>query len=219
MKHLVTACFLIALSVLANAQSTVETAAPADQMRSIDAERTRISVERNRLEAGFLAEDAACYDRFAVNSCLGKVNDRRREAMADLRRQELSLNDEERRIRGAEQIRKTEEKSSPEKQQEAADRRAKALEDSQSRLEREKKKTEDRAAAKAGEQGSSDANAARLKSGQEKSQSRSEKQAVAAEEAKKFNDRQKEALERKAQHERDRLKQTKPPAKSLPLPD
>jgi colicin import membrane protein len=219
MKHLVTACFLIALSVLANAQSTVETAAPADQMRSIDAERTRISAERNRLEAGFLAEDAACYDRFAVNSCLGKVNDRRREAMADLRRQELSLNDEERRIKGAEQIRKTEEKSSAEKQQEAADRRAKALADSQSRLEREKKKAEDRGAAKAAEQGSSDANAAKIKGSQERVQDRLDKQATAAEEAKKFSDRQKEAQERKAQHERDRLKQTKPPAKPLPLPE
>lgn len=219
MKHLVIACFLTALSGLANAQSSAEATVPADQMRSIDAERARISAERNRLEAGFLAEDAECYNRFAVNSCLGKVNDRRREVMSDLRRQELLLNDEERRIRGAEQIRKTEEKSSPEKQQEAADRRAKALEDSQARLEREKKKAEDRATAKAAEQGSSDANAARLKSGQEKSQSRTDKQAAAAEEAKKFNDRQKEALERKAQHEKDRLKQTKPPAKSLPLPD
>jgi colicin import membrane protein len=219
MKHLVTACFLSTLSVLANAQPTVELAAPAEKMRSIDAERARIGAERTRLEAGFLAEDAACYDRFAVNSCLGKVSDRRREAMADLRRQELSLNDEERRIRGAEQIRKTEEKSSPEKQQEAADRRAKALEDSQSRLEREKKKAEERGAAKAGEQGSSDANTAKVKGRQEKSRDRLDKQATAAEEAKKFSDRQKEAQERKTQHERDRLKQTKPAAKPLPMPE
>jgi colicin import membrane protein len=219
MKHLITVCFFAAASVLVNAQPAREMAVPSERMGSIDAERTRISAERNRLEAGFLAEDAACYERFAVNSCLGKVNDRRREAMADLRRQELSLNDEERRIKGAEQIRKTEEKSSAEKQQEAADRRAKALQDSQSRLEREKKKAEDRGAAKAAEQGSSDANASRIKGSQEKSRDRLDKQAAAAEEAKKFSDRQKEAQERKAQHERDRLKQSKPPAKSLPLPD
>lgn len=218
MKKFAAACLIATLGALAGAQPAVEAPAPAEAPRSIDAERARINTERSRLEAGFLAEDAECYKKFAVNSCLGKVNERRREVMADLRRQELLLNDEERRIRGAEQIRKTEEKASPEKQQEAADRRAKAVEDYQSRLDREKKKNEDRAAAKSSEQSNSEASAARLKGSQEKSQARVDKQAEAAQEAQKFKDRQKEAQERKAQHEADRLKQAKPPAKSLPLP-
>jgi colicin import membrane protein len=218
MKKFAFACFIATLGVLASAQPAGEAPAPAAP-RSIDAERGRIGADRARLEAGFLAEDAECYKKFAVNSCLGKVNERRREAMADLRRQELLLNDEERRIRGAEQIRKTEEKASPENQQEAADRRAKAVSDYQSRLEREKKKNEDRAAAKSGEQGNSEASAARLKGNQEKSQARSDKQTTAAQEAQKLKERQQEALERKAQHESDRLKQTKPPAKTLPLPE
>jgi colicin import membrane protein len=220
MKKFAVACFIATLGVLAGAQPAAQQpAVPAEAPRSIDADRARINEDRARLEAGFLAEDAECYKKFAVNSCLGKVNERRREVMGDLRRQEILLNDEERRIRGAEQVRKTEEKSSPEKQQEAADQRAKAAADYQSRLEREKKKNEDRAAAKAGEQGNSDASAARLKGSQEKSQGRVDKQATAAAEAKKFSDRQKEAQERKAQHESERLKQTKPPAKSLPLPN
>ncbi|UUZ76230.1 hypothetical protein LP414_33800 [Polaromonas sp. P1(28)-13] len=185
----------------------------------MDVERARISADRARLEAGFLAEDAACYKRFAVNSCLGEVNARRREAMADLRRQEISLNDEERKIKGAEQIRKTEEKSSPEKLQEAADRRAQALKDHQSRLDRDKKAQEDRATAKSSEKANSEASADKLKSKQAKTQARQGMQNAAAEEAKKFNDRQKEAQERRAQHDRERLKQTKPPAKSLPLPE
>lgn len=214
MKNLAVACFLATWGVVALAQP----AAPAEAPSTRDVERTRINSERARLEAGFLAEDAECYKKFAVNSCLGKVNERRREAMGDLRRQELLLNDEERRIRGGEQIRKTEEKQSPEKQQEAADQRAKAVKDYESRLEREKKKAEDRAATKAGEQGNSEASAGRLKGSQEKSQARNDKQATAAEEAKKFNDKQKEAEERRAQHEKDRQMQTKPPAKSLPLP-
>jgi hypothetical protein len=216
MKNFAVACFFAALGVLANAQPTEPLAAPAPP--TMDAERARIGTERATLEAGFLAEDAECYKRFAVNSCLDKVNVRRREAMADLRRQEILLNDEERRIRGADQIRKTEEKASPENQQEAADRRAKAVSDYQSRLEREKQKTEDRAATQSSAQSNSEASAARLKGSQEKSQARTDKQATAAEEAKKLSERQKEAQERKAQHEADRLKQTKPPAKSLPLP-
>ena len=221
MKKFAVACFIATLGVLASAQPAAQptAAVPAEAPRSIDAERARINADRARLEAGFLAEDAECYKKFAVNSCLGKVNERRREVMGDLRRQEILLNDEERRIRGAEQVRKTEEKSSPEKQQEAADQRAKAVADYQSRLEREKKKNEDRAAAKAGEQGNSDASAARLKGSQDKSQGKADKQATAAAEAKKLSDRQKEAQERKAQHESERLKQTKPPAKSLPLPN
>lgn len=219
MKHLVIACFIATLGMLASAQPAGQPAAPADTAsQTRDAERARINADRARLEAGFLAEDAECYKKFAVNSCLGKVNERRREAMGDLRRQELLLNDEERRIRGAEQVRKTEEKSSPEKLQEAADQRAKAAADYQSRLEREKKKIEERAAAKSNEQSSAEASAARLKGNQEKSQARDDKQASTAEEAKKFSDKQKEAGERRAQHEKERLKQTKPPAKSLPLP-
>jgi colicin import membrane protein len=218
MKKLAVACFIATLGLLASAQPAGQPAAPAEAPPTMDAERSRIGAERARLEAGFLAEDAECYKKFAVNNCLGKVNERRREAMADLRRQELLLNDEERRIRGAEQIRKTEEKASPENQQEAADRRAKAVSDYQSRLEREKQKIEDRAAAKSSAQSNREAGAAKLKGSQDKSQARVGQQATAAEEAKKLSERQKEAQERKAQHEADRLKQAKPPAKSLPIP-
>jgi len=215
MKKLVIAFFLASLSTFALAQVP----APAARVGGIDAERERIGAERAKLEAGFLVEDAACYKKFAVNNCLSDVNTRRREAMADLRRQEILLNDEERRIKGAEQIRKTEEKSSPEKQQEAADRRAKALEDYQSRLAREKEKQQDRAAAQAGEKASSEASAGKLGSQQGKAQARAGRQAAAAEEAQKFNERQKEAKARRAQHDSDQLKRTKPPAKSLPLPE
>ena len=218
MKKFAIACLIVTLGVLASAQPAVPAATASEPPRSIDAERARIGAERTRLEAGFLAEDAECYKKFAVNSCLGKVNERRREVMADLRRQELLLNDEERRIRGADQIRKMEEKQSPEKLQEAADQRAKAVKDYESRLEREKKKVEDRATAKAGEQGKSEASANRLKGSHEKSQARTEKQTAAADEARKFSDKQKQAEERRAQHEKERLKETKPPAKSLPLP-
>lgn len=215
MKKFSIALFIAMLSILAGAQTGV---LPAPQ-GTMDEERAKISAERARLEAVFLAEDAACYKRFFVNSCLGDVNSRRREAMADLRRQEISLNDEERRIKGAEQIRKTEEKSSPEKQQEAADSRAKALEDYQSRLDREQKKSAERATAQSSEKAASEASAERLRANQEKAQARTGKQAAAAEETKKFDARQKEARERRARYESDQLKRVKPPAKSLPVPE
>ena len=185
---------------------------------NIDAQRAAISAERSRLEAGFLTEDAACYKKFAVNSCLEQVNTRRREAMADLRRQEILLNDEERKLKGAQQIRKTEEKSSSEKLQQEADRRSKAVEDYQGRLAREKDKQQERGAAVSNEAAAREANTAKLQAHQKKIQARTERQAEAAEKAKNFNARQAQAQERRAQHEADQLKRVKPPAKPLPLP-
>lgn len=214
MKRFIVAFFLTMLCRLAAAQIGALDSQPG----SIDTQRAAISAERSRLEAGVLTEDAACYKRFAVNSCLGKVNTRRREAMAGLRRQEMLLNDEERKIKGADQLRKTEEKSSPENLQEAADRRSKAAGDYQERLKRDKDKQQERTNAQSHEQAAREANAEKRLGHQKKDQARTDKQAATAEEAKKFNERQKEAQERRAQHEADQLKRVKPSANPLPLP-
>lgn len=195
-----------------------QTSALNGPVGNIEAQRAAISAERSRLEAGFLTEDAACYKKFAVNSCLGQVNTRRREAMADLRRQEILLNDEERKLKGAQQIRKTEEKSSPEKLQQEAERRSKAVEDYQGRLTREKDKQQERGVAAANEAAAREANTAKLQAHQKKIQARTERQADTAGKAKEFEARQAEAQERRAQHEADQLKRAKPPAKPLPLP-
>lgn len=210
---------LLCASPWATAQMPAPAAAnPAAPAFSIDAERSRIASDRARLEAGFLAEDAACYKRFAVNNCLAEVSGRRREAMADLRRQDIELNDLERRGRAADQLRKTEEKSSPQALREAEERRAKAVKEYQERVEREKKKIEDRALAKSGEKANSEAAAGKLSASQQKARDKADKQATAAEEARKFTERQKEAEERRARHDEEQRKRVKPPAKSLPLP-
>lgn len=215
MKTFTIAFLLALLGEFAAAQNGDSSGQPGN----IGTQRAAISAERNRLESGFLNEDAACYKKFAVNSCLGKVNTRRREAMADLRRQEIFLNDEERRIKGEEQLRKTQEKSSPENQQQAADSRAKAAEESQGRLEREKDKEQERTIRQSNENAARATNAEKLLAHQKKNQTRADKQTAGAEEAKKFNQRQKEAQERRAQHEADQLKRVKPAAKPLPLPE
>lgn len=215
MKPFIPAFLLLALAGLTQAQTVL----PAGQgPASLEERRARISAERARLETGFSAEDVACYERFAVNSCLDKINTRRRQAMAELRRQEILLNDEERKSRGEEQLRKTQEKSSPEKQQEAAQRRVQALEDYQLRLEREKTQQQERSVAPSSEKAARDAHAQKLMAHQKKAQARVDRQAEAAAEAKKFNDRQKAAQARRAQHEADQLKRGNP-AKSLPLPE
>lgn len=211
--------FVFSVLLLCGLASAQTNALNEQQTGNIDVQRAAISAERSRLEADFLTEEAACYKKFAVNNCLGKVNARRREVMADFRRQEILLNDEQRRIKGEEQIRKTEEKSSPENRQQAAERRAKALEDYQERLGREKDKQQARTTHPSNENAARAANAERLLANQNKNQARADKQAEAAEKAKKSNARQKEAQERRAQHEADQLKRSKPAAKPLPLPE
>ena len=209
MKHLATACLL----------SLLATAVQADALSErLEQERQRISIERVQQEALLLRQDRACYERFAVNRCLGKVNVERRAIMADLRRQEVLLNVEERRARGADQLQKLDDKSSLQIQQEDANRRAQAWQDYEARLVREQSKKADRQL----RQGQDAANTAtyqdRLKLEAEQAQSRKAGQSQAAEEAQKYQNRVQEAQERKAARELQKQQATKPPAPSLPLP-
>ncbi|MGB4117482.1 MAG: hypothetical protein WBK51_13155 [Polaromonas sp.] len=185
---------------------------------SSDAERLRISTERSKLEAAFALEDTACYKRFLVNRCLDEVKTRQRDALADLRRQEIVLNDEARKARAAEQIQKTENKSAPEKLQEEADKRAQTVKDFDERMAREKQKTADRDALQAGEKAKAEASAGRVKGNQDKEAARTAKQAAAADELRKYNERQAQAKERQARNARDKASQTKAPANPLPAP-
>ena len=182
-----------------------------------DVERVRINAERATLEAGFNLENVACHKKFLVNNCLDEIKLRRRGALADLRRQEIALNALDRKAKGAEQVKKTEEKSSPEKQQQDAEKRATALKDVQTRMDRDKQKNADRAEARSSEQTNKEALAKRIKGNQDKAVVRDSKQAAAAEEVKKFNERQEKAKERRVQHDRDQLNQTNP-AQPLPVP-
>ena len=248
MKKTTLLFLLLTCCLLASAQPVagVATAFGATTQVVRDGERERINTERARLETGFTAEDIACYKKFLTNKCLAEVKVRRDAVMADFRRQEISLDQQERKEKGAEQIRKTEEKFSAEKQQEAADKRATALKENEARLEREKQKFADRAsmqsneksntdaAAKrlkdsqqkfadrasmqSNEKSNTDAAAKRLKDSQQKADRRKSKQAASAEEVRKFNERLKKAKERQSRYERDLANQTKPPANPLPKP-
>ncbi len=211
---LLTGCLLAAAQPVAG----VATAFGATAQVVRDGERERINTERAHLDAGFTAEDIACYQKFLTNQCLAEVKVRRDPVMADFRRQEISLDQQERKEKGAEQMRKTEEKSSAEKQQEAADKRATALKDNEARLEREKKKFADRASMQSNEKSNTDAAANRLKDSQQKADSRKSKQAASAEEVRKFNQRLEKAKQRQARYQRDLANQTKASANPLPKP-
>lgn len=99
-----------------------------------EAELARIRSQRVLIEGAFASEEQACYQKFAVYDCVGRARAVRREAMADLRRQELAVNASEARRRGAEQISRTEEKLSPQTMREAEQRLLDAQAGQQERL-------------------------------------------------------------------------------------
>jgi hypothetical protein len=70
----------------------------------------RIELARVRERENLDAQEAACYQRFAVNDCLKKVQSKRIAVMAELKRQEGLLHDRERAQQGAEALERIEQK-------------------------------------------------------------------------------------------------------------
>ena len=83
--------------------------------------RALIEAGRSQAEARYAAEEKACFAKFAVYDCQKEARVRRREVLAELRRQEVALNDAERRHKSVQRLREIEERSSPEKQRQAAE--------------------------------------------------------------------------------------------------
>ncbi len=74
-------------------------------------EHQRIRQDRAEAMGRFAARDVGCYQKFAVNDCLADVRSERRMLLADLRRQEISLNDGQRKRRAADQLLRADEKA------------------------------------------------------------------------------------------------------------
>jgi hypothetical protein len=196
------ACFALA-ACAAHAQG---------QDPSIDAERKRLQEERAKVEAEYKADEKACYAKFAVNSCLDKAKAKRREAVSDLRRQEISLNDAERKRKAAERERSIEDRANavkpPASGQADADRQLRANE---------------RAAERAQQAASAPAKAAEREKQVEKREaeikaSAQRRQQDAAQAAKEHERRVAEAKEREENMKRRQAERKKPPASSLADP-
>jgi len=67
-------------------------------------QREWIEQTRGSYQEQFRAQERACYQRFAVNDCLLKSRGTEREVMADLRRQDILINDAQRKRRAARQL-------------------------------------------------------------------------------------------------------------------
>jgi len=200
--------FVLFLIVAPAFSQPTDTGAGPPQPLDIEGERSRIQAERTREESLNVKEEAACYAKFAVTNCLGQVRVRRREALDKLRRQEVALNDAERKQKALEQIERIKENSSAQRLEEEAVRRLEAREAQQER--------EDRAAEKAAASG-------KAKSGQPAASSATkpiEQGRTAddtAKEQQQYNDKLREAQEHRAS--REKINKEKAGTSSKPLPE
>lgn len=141
MKKLFSIMTLLLIVVSAFSQSSeAGTGTEFPRPLDVESERSRIQAERAREEARYQAEEAACNARFAVTDCIRQVRVHRREALDKLRRQELVLNDAERKRKALEQIERSKEKSSAQRMEEEAARRVEARAAQQEREERANQK-------------------------------------------------------------------------------
>lgn len=65
-------------------------------------ERAKLAQEREKVETEFTSKEAGCYKTFAVDSCLKKAHTEKRAALAEIKRQELVINELQRQKKKAE---------------------------------------------------------------------------------------------------------------------
>jgi colicin import membrane protein len=63
---------------------------------SDDIEREQLKKDKKTVESSFLVKEADCYKKFSVNACIGKVAVEKNEALTEIKRRELVLNERRR---------------------------------------------------------------------------------------------------------------------------
>lgn len=212
----------LALLLLALAAAAVHAQAPDEA-----AERARIRQEREAADQRFAEAEKACRAKFAVNDCIAAARRERNATVNELKRQERVLNDAERVRNAAKRQQEIDERSSPERQQEAAEKRAKALQEQQEREKRAAEKASRRAADDAGreqrgERGVKEPKAEPGPQGSAREPHGATRSGPSAAEAAKnraeYEARVKEAEQHKAEIAARNAKRGKPPAADLPPP-
>ncbi len=77
----------------------------------ISAQRAGIEAQRSQAQSRFEEGARQCYQKFVVNDCINNLRAQRREILADLRRQEIELNNQERRTLAAQRVQSVEDKT------------------------------------------------------------------------------------------------------------
>ncbi|MFC5500051.1 hypothetical protein ACFPOE_21085 [Caenimonas terrae] len=183
------------------------------------AERARIEAGRKQAESQLVVQERACYRTFAVTDCLKAARAARRDRLTELRRQELVLNDAERKRRAQEQLRSLEERNSPQKEQENAAQRAEAVARQRDKQQAQAERAAERAqnAASAPVRAARTVQAARERQATTRS-AREQRVHNATEELRQSQERQQQAKERQERVARRQAEAAKSGIKPLPVP-
>ncbi|WP_312304236.1 hypothetical protein [Pulveribacter sp.] len=159
-----------------------------------DAQRAQLQRERQAIEAQLAKDEAACYRRFAVEDCLRRARAEARERDAIRWRQELELNDEERREKAEQRRRSIDERQQaqpvPDAPAVGQPPRGTAVDAAQ-----RAQQARERAGQQSGRQAEHEA----------QRQRRAQEQAEQAERSReRFEERQEKARKRREAHERER---------------
>jgi colicin import membrane protein len=141
--------FLIALCAYSMPAIAQNTSQKAEEMAEQNAERARILRERKELTQNLEKDRQACYQKLAVTPCLNEARDAHNEKMRDLKRQEVALNNAQRKRAAADRLQAIDERNSPEAQQKIAEQRGRALEAAERREASQKLRESSRAAKQA----------------------------------------------------------------------
>jgi colicin import membrane protein len=220
-----------AIYMPARAQNNAQKAA---EIADEQAERVRIKSERAQIKENLAQQREVCYQKLAVTPCLNEARDQHSQKMRDLKRQEVALNDVQRKRAAADRVKALDQRTSPEVQLKRTEDRGKAMQDSsvreesraQRQVEREAKKS---AAAKSSQasNGSKPADTSApapqgkprqqpaAKVAPEQRPGQAEKMQKSREQAAQ---RDKQAAARRALAEEREAKIKKPPAAGLPIP-
>ena len=179
------------------------------------AERSRITAEKQKLEADFKTAEAVCFRKFFANSCRDKLLPPYREGLADLRRQEILINEVERKISAADQLLKTEEKLNLQQQQKI-DQAAKIQQDAAHQAERAKQRevNQDNSAEQA--ESNKASMGRKLENNQSKALETASKGAQAAANVEATSKRQEQAAKNRTEREQRLREEGLPTGKSLP---
>jgi colicin import membrane protein len=179
-----------------------------------EAERARIAAEREQADMRFVVQEKNCYRKFAVNDCLKAARAQRRELLADLRRQELSLNDAERRHRSADRVHSLD-RSAEQREEESEAQRAAAV----ARRRDKQEELAQRAADRAQAQASAPVRAAKTQGDtRERQAAKAQRSLDTAAEQSRSEQRQQEAKEHKERVAKRLQDARKPDVPPLPTP-
>lgn len=206
MNKCLVACFLW-LSCACMAQPT-----PSDPPSDDTAVRARIARDRAETNARYASQEAACYQKFAVNDCLENARQLRRQSLGVLSREEIGLNEARRRRASAARQQTLAEKSRADAERQAENRQGRAQPPdsprSQSLIRRDTARSAEATAPAPLPASSSKA--------QRNKPSRTALEAADAE--RRFAAKQKEAAKHREALAKKQAQRTKPPAAPLPVP-